>query len=1021
MSFGHFKKWVLASLLTILSPAFFGGVAFALDPKKGITQYVHDVWTTENGLPQNSILSITQTRDGYLWLGTWGGLARFDGVRFTVFERGNTPALNNNYIYALYEGRDGSLWIGTGGGGLTRFRDGKFTTYTTNDGLSINDLRSVCEDDVGNLWIGTMGGGLNRFSDGRFTVFTTRDGLSSNFVYSLYKDRKGSLWAGTSGGLSRFKDGKFITYATKDGLGNYSRQSIAEDRDGRLWFGTLGGLYRLMDGKLTKYPPGDGRSRMRAQSMFEDSDGNLWIGTGGGGLLRFQNGRLKSFSRSDGLSHEIVTSIAEDREGNLWIGTLGGLDRLKDGKFTAFTTKEGLSDDWTRCVYEDREGSLWVGTGEGLNRLRGGHFTHYTMRNGLGNIVFAVYGDRRGNLWCSTVWSATEDGVLSRFKDGIFTHYGKKAYESLERVTAIHEDRRGNLWIGTLGSGLKLLRDGKFTVYSTKDRLPRGKITAINDDQQGNLWIGTEEGLNKFRDGKFTTYSLKNEPFHITSIYEERGGVIWVTTRGQGLVRFKDEELTVFTTREGMFDNVLTTVLEDGRGNFWLGSFRGIFRVRKDELDDVVQKKRSAVTSIVYGKADGMRNVECNSDSPSGWKGRDGRLWFPTVKGLVVIDPDHLKLNTLPPPVYVEQILVGNTPVDSQAKVEVRPGQGDLEIHYTGLSFVAPQKVRFQYKLEGYNKDWVDVGTRRVAYYTNIAPGSYTFRVKASNNDGVWSTQDASIQITVVPPFWRTWWFETLMIVAAILAVVVIVAWFAILIHKRRIAQLRREHAAQKEFSTQLIKSQEAERKRIASELHDSLGQGLLVVKNSALIGLNMSPDGSVAKKQFDEISTKTSEALEEVREITHNLRPYHLDQLGLREALDFMIEKVASSSEIRFSAEIDEIDGTFSKEAEMNLYRIVQESINNIVKHSCATKAKVVLKRDGRQVRLVIGDNGKGFVSDPGARPGPRVSGFGLTGISERVRMLGGKEVIHSIRGQGTTITVMLPAGGLEDRRHAD
>jgi len=1014
MNVEDFKRQIVVFLVIILSAPLFSGVALALDPKRAITQYVHNVWTTEDGLPQNSILSVARTRDGYLWVGTWGGLARFDGVHFALFNRGNTPGLKNNYIYALCEDRNGTLWIGTGGGGLTRLKDGQFTTYTTHNGLSGDDLRSIHEDRAGNLWIGTLGGGLSQFRGGKFTSFTMREGLSSNWVYAVHEDWEGNLWIGTTEGLNRFKDGRFSTYTTRDGSPSNIVVTISEDRKGGLWVGTWGGLYRFKNGKFTRPGTNEGLPHNRVNSMHWDRDGNLWIGTEGRGLNRFQEGKTTSFTLKDGLSHDTVSSIYEDPEGSLWVGTYGGLDRLKDGKFTTFTTKDGLSNDWTRCVYEDREGSLWVGTHGGLNRLRDGKFIHYNLKHGLGDIVFALYGDRQGNLWSSSVLSSTEYSLLSRFKDGIFTNYGTKVHQSPERGTALYEDRQGNFWIGTLGSGLKLLRDGKFTGYSTKDGLPNSKITAINGDQQGNLWIGTENGLNKFKDGKFTTYYLEKGPFHITSIYEEHGS-LWLSTRGNGLVRFKDGALTPFTTREGLFDNVLTTVLEDKRGNFWLGSFRGIFRVRKSELNEVARGKIRAVTSIVYGKADGMRNVECNSDQPSGWKSMDGRLWFPTVKGLVVIDADNLKSNEIAPPVYIEQVLVGKTPVDQRQKVEVPPDQGDFEIHYTGLSLLAPEKVQFRYKLEGYDKDWIDAGTRRVAYYTNISPGDYSFHVLASNNDGVWSTQEASIRIAIIPPVWRTWWFLTLMLLATLLGVAGMVAGTAILIHKRRILRLQRAHAAQKKFSRQLIDSQESERKRIAAELHDGLGQNLLVAKNCALLGLHMVEDGSPAKKHFDEISTMTSQALEEVREITHNLRPYHLDRLGLKEALEFMLEKVASASEIRFSAEIDSMDGVFSKEAEMNMYRIVQEGINNIIKHSKATEATVRLKCDGRCIQLIIVDNGKGFISTPNSSNTLRSGCFGLTGISERARMIGGREVIHSVPGEGTTITITVNA----DRVH--
>lgn len=344
----------------------------------------------------------------------------------------------------------------------------------------------------------------------------------------------------------------------------------------------------------------------------------------------------------------------------------------------------------------------------------------------------------------------------------------------------------------------------------------------------------------------------------------------------------------------------------------------------------------------------------------------------------------------------------------------MRPGGGDIEIHYTGLSLMAPEKVRFKYRLGGYNEDWVDAGARRVAFYTNLSPGTYVFSVAACNNDGVWSTRDASIQIIVIPPFWRTWWFIALATLTAILVVAGMVIGAAILVHRRRISQLQRAHAAQKAFSTQLIASQESERKRIASELHDGLGQNLLIVNNNAVLGLNMTEGGSPVQKQFDEISTMTLQTLAEVRKIIHGLRPHHLDHLGLREALEFMIEKVMYSSPIRFSTEIEQIDGVFPKEAEMSMYRIVQESVNNIIKHSSATEAKVTLKRNGRTVQLMVEDNGVGFDSNPRASSESHHFGLGLTGISERAHMLGGREVIHSVPGQGTiiTVTVMLKNG---------
>jgi signal transduction histidine kinase len=509
----------------------------------------------------------------------------------------------------------------------------------------------------------------------------------------------------------------------------------------------------------------------------------------------------------------------------------------------------------------------------------------------------------------------------------------------------------------------------------------------------------------------------------VRAIYEDSDGVLWIGTYDGGLYRFKDERLTRYTTREGLHDSGVFGILEDDAGNLWMSCNRGIYRVGRRELNDLAEGKTRSITSVVYGTKDGLATLECNGGrQPSGLKTKDGRLWFPTMGGAAVIDPKAVQTNAQPPPVIIEEFRSGNEAIDFSGSVEIPPNKDSFEIRYTAPSFIKPEYIKFKYKLEGLGNDWVDAGTRRVVNYSYVPPGEYIFTVLAANSDGVWNQTGKSIRIKVSPHWWERRWVQVLMISSAVLFLVSsIVFWY-----KRRISQLEKEKAMQEalaeqlekekamqeDFSRQLIESQESERKRIASELHDSLGQNLLVVKNSALLGLNIAGDGSPAKKQFDEISTMTSQALEEVREITHNLRPYHLDHLGLREALEFMLEKIAGSSPIRFSAEVDPIDGILSKEAEMNLYRIVQESISNIVKHSGATEAKVMVKQDGRQVRLVIEDNGRGFVSDPGAGPGLRSRGFGLTSIAERARMLGGKEVIHSVPGEGTTISVTVLLG---------
>jgi ligand-binding sensor domain-containing protein/signal transduction histidine kinase len=753
---------LLAALCLLIAPTLRGS-ALAIDPQKAITQYKLDSWTSENGLPEDTVETIVQTRDGYLWLGTPDGLARFDGTQFTVFNRGNTNEIKNDYVMALLEDREGSLWIGTFGGGLNRFKDGKFTVFTTKGGLSNDQVRSIYEDREGSLWIGTDGGGLNRFKDGKFTAFTTKDGLSNNRVRPICEDKEGSLWIGIFGaGLNRFKDGKFTAFTTKDGLSKNMVRSIYEDREGNLWIGTFGGgLNRFKDGKFTAFTTKDGLSNDSILSIYEDKEGSLWIGTDGGGLNRFKDGKFTAFTTKDGLSNDSVLSIYEDQEGSLWIGTFGGgVNRLKNGKFTVFTTKEGLSNDLVRPIYEDRGGNLWIGTdGGGLNRFKDGKFTVFTTKDGLSNDRLRSIGeDKEGSLWIGTF-----GGGLNRRKDGKFTVFTTKDGLSNDYVLAIYGDREGSLWVGTLGRGLNRFKDGKFTVFTTKDGLSNDLVRSIHEDREGNLWIGTlGGGLNRFKDGKFTAFTtregLSNDS--VLSIYEDQEGSLWIGTFGGGLNRFKDGKFTAFSTKDGLFNDSIYAILEDNQKNLWMSCSKGIFRVSKQELSDFAEAKISSISCTSYTTVDGLKTNECNGGSQyAGWKTRDGKLWFPTIKGVAVINPNNMGVNALAPPVVIEQVIIDGKQVSLTEGIKAPPGKGALEFHFTGLSLLIPEKVRFRYKLEGFDKDWIDAGTARMAHYTNLPPGVYRFKVVACNNDGLWNETGASLEFYLQPHFYQTYWF----------------------------------------------------------------------------------------------------------------------------------------------------------------------------------------------------------------------------------------------------------------------
>ena len=666
--------------------------------------------------------------------------------------------------------------------------------------------------------------------------------------------------------------------------------------------------------------------------------------------------------------------------------------RVSKELITTYSTADGLRHNEVYPLLKARNSDIWVGTTQGLSLFRNGSFAGNPLK-GFKEIVQSFWEDRSGRLWIGA-W-----GFLHRYENGrlkSLTHLlGGEA-----QVFAIREDRVGAVWVGTHRGLFKFEGDRVTAHYTTRDGLPNDDVKAIHESADGVLWFGTYGGLAKFKDGQFTSYTTAQglTGNRVRSLYEDADAALWVGTYDDGLSRFRDGRFFSYRMEQGLYNNGVFQILEDRRGYFWIGCNKGIYRVSRRELDDLAEGRISRVSSVAFGKQDGMLNTECNGGrQPAGLVSEDGRLWFPTMGGVAVIDPEAARLNPKPPPVKIESITLERSLVDFHNGVRVGPGQRDLEINYTGLSLLKSEQVKFKYKLEGLDADWVDVGTRRVAYFPYLPPGNYTFRVIAANSDGVWNNEGAALDIFVATPFYRAWWFIALVALS--------LAGIAALIFQRRFAALRARQAAQEAFSRQLIESQERERKRIAAELHDSLGQNLLIVKNWALVGLNTLNGDNPAREHLTEISETTSQAIEEVREIAHNLRPYQLERLGLTNTLEFMMRQIRNSSDMEFTVELENVDGLLSPESEINLYRIVQELINNVIKHSDAAEAWLSIKRTADGARIICRDNGKGF--DPAAAARSRQSGMGLSGLAERVRILGGRYTIESAPGKGTMASV--------------
>lgn len=968
-------------------------------------QFLKKRWTTEEGLPQNTVTSMVQTRDGYLWLGTFGGLVRFDGVRFTTFNTVNTPALRSNRIMALYEDGDGTLWIGAESGDIVKLQNNSFEIFAVGDGTSNNvvlsflsdrrgdlwvgqtrgiwhyaakqsnaavfypmdlGVKSIAEDSARDLWFGTINS-LTQFRDGKFTVYTTEETTTPVQANIAKADSAGNLWAVTNGGVGRLENGKFKSLLENPLTTTKYITAITADNQKQVWFGYYDTIYKFGEsGVLDKYDVSD-LTTGGIRSMIFDREDNLWIGTNGDGLIRLSTRKIKTLSTADGLPHDEIMSITEDADGSgVWIGAVG-LTHWQNGKATVYTKENGLPANRINSLRFARDGTLWIGTLGGLASMKNGQISLYPASSNVPS------------------W-----------------------------VKAIFEDSRGNVWIGWQGGGLQLYRNGAFRNFTTENGLIHDSVNFISEDRAGRLWIGTANGISvaKFSCAhgeqicdtpeslEFTNYTAKDGLSNdfVRDIYEDEDGAFWIATYGGGLNRLRGGKFTAVTIKDGLGDDFISRILPDERGNLWLLGNRGIFSVSRAALNDFADGKTSGIVCGSYGVADGMLSSEGNGGNfPAGWKMRDGTLWFPMIKGVTIIDPKTS--NPQSPPVLIEEVTLDREAIDFRSKITVNPGQENLEIHYTGLSFSKPEQINFRYKLEGLDNEWTEAGTRRVAYFPHLPPGSYRFTVIAANSDAVWSETAATLEITVLSPFWLRWWF-----------IVIVVFFFFGLIalsYQLRLNHLERRRAAHEEFSRRLINAHESERQRIAAELHDGLGQSLLVIKNRSLMGEISANGAKESHEQFQNISEAATQAIEEVRHITYNLRPYHLNCLGLTQALEAMIETVAASTVIKFETKIALLDDTFPKDSEVIFYRIVQECVNNIIKHSRASEAKIEIFRNERDILIEISDNGEGFESKAAAMQ--TTGGFGLVGMAKRVRMLGGTQTIESSPDRGTIVTVKI------------
>jgi len=959
---------------------------------RAASRYRLDDWQTDDGLPQNSVSTITQTRDGYIWLGTFNGLVRFDGVRFKVFDSGNTPELKSSRILRLFEDYVGNLWVGTDGGGLTRFIEGKFE-HLDLPGLRDASVSAICEDRSGALWFGTVSGAIVCLKRGVSTVYSSAQNLPGTGVTGIVEDGARRMWIATADSVGMILNGKFI--AREKDVG--PPVAIAPSRKGGLWIMLDNRLQRIeADDSVTDSAPLPfPRDGVGVRALYEDRDGALWIGTYGSGIYRFKDGAYEQITRRDGLSHDIVLAIFEDREENVWVGTNGGgLSRLKGRIFRVYDTNDGLSDEVITSICEDHSGVIWVGTDSGsLNQFDKGQFVAFGPNEGLSHSsIRSVLEDSKTNLWIGTA-----GGGLFMYRNKQFTQRGRRHGLSGQFVRALCEDRKGNLWIGTYEGGLNRYSQGRFKQFTTRDGLSQNDVRVIHEDKAGQLWIGTGGGgLNRFTDGKFINYrrpqGLPSD--FIRVIYEDTEGTFWIGTGG-GLCRFKQDRFTAFTHKDGLPDDVISQIFEDDRGNFWIGSNAGIFRIRKRDLDDHARDPTGMLNCITYDKSDGLGSRECTGGfQPSGCKTRDGKLWFPTIKGVAVVDPNNVKVNKRPPQVIIEELLVDGQPTNLREPVEVGPGRERFEFRYTGLSFAAPRRVKFKYKLDGLDPDWVDAGTQRAANYSYLPPGEYRFHVIAANNDGVWNETGSSLGLLVAAPYWRTWWFLAVSALAAALAIGSGVRYVSFRKLQRQLVYLEQQN------------SLERERVRIAKDMHDQLGASLTRVALMSELVKRHSTDPREVAVQAERISEMTREVAKTLDEVVWTVNPRNDTLNGLVAYMVHYAEEFFEGAAVRCRLDVPARlpDHPLTAEVRHNLFLIVKEALNNVIKHASASEVWLRIAFYDSTLNIVVEDNGRGF-SIPHADP----SRDGLQNMKKRMEELQGRLELSSKPGAGTVLKLTL------------
>jgi len=986
----------LAVIVCVFLPYVSFGTApvHALDPNLRLTQYIHNSWRTQDGsAPAADIISIAQTSDGFLWFVAARGLYRFDGFRFVPWAL--PPTVSMHEIASVFGDGSGGLWV-LGDDEIVYLKAGLVSSHFELRG--VQSTQNISEDPDGSLWVvrgspGSLDSPLCHVTHQALKCFGRNDGIPISPINSLLADGRGGFWLGGPTALVHWHAGQSEMYPSKGQI-----VSLVPDSDGSLWVGMIAegsgrGLAKWKDGTIRPFvSSGFDGSRAAVTRMISDRQGNLWVGTVAKGVFRIHENAVEHYAHLDGLSSDSVWSVFEDREGIVWAATSNGIDSFRDPAVTTFSALEGLPKDAAMGILATKDGTIWVANDGSLDRIANGTVSSIRMGAGLpGEQVTSLLEDRAGNMWVGV-----DDG-LYLFKNGRFFRLPEANHKPLGMVVGITEDTDGNIWAECSGKPRKLVRIRDFQV---REEFPESQVPpghSLGADPHGGIWIGTIKGdVALFRNGvlgKKFQVNLKGDSVADLILAQEDGSVLAGST--DGLFGLRNDRAQRMTKKNGLPCNWVYSFVEDKHKQWWLNTECGIVELSDAELQRWWTNPETLVQNRLYDAFDGAR------PSPPSFRSAaysaDGHVWFVTGVVVQTVDPSRLQ-KALPAQTYIESLIADRKEFEAAPNLKIPPNPRDLQVDYTSPSFSIPQRLKFRYRLDGYDRDWHEAGTRRQAFYTDLPPGKYSFRVVASNSDGVWNESAAKLDFSIVSAYYQTNWFRALCACISLALLWVAYQW--------RVRQL------QQQFDMTL-EARVGERTRIARELHDTLLQSAHGVLLRFQTVSHLLPDRPIeAKDKLDSAIAQTADFITEARDEVQGLRDSTAQTNDLALAISTLGEELTTDSTNRpaFHVAVEGEARNLHPILRDEVYKIAAEALRNAFRHSRARQIEAEIRYDTEQFRLRVRDNGKGV--DPAILSSQGSEGhYGLPGMRERATLIGGKLAVWSEVDAGTEVELRVPA----------